>query len=96
MALIKTFTTINGSKYKVFLTKEFPKGESSDIDDGICFEPVNGEAAIYIDDRLGKDRLAEVIIHEIAHAFFWQASEERVEKFAKVVADTLKKQGFIK
>lgn len=96
MPLIKIFTTTDGANYKVFLTKDFPKSDPVEENDGVCLDPKSKKPAIFIDSDLEGFRLAEIIIHEIAHAFFWNAKEERVEEYARVVAETLRNQGLIK
>lgn len=51
--------------------------------DGICYSPDSKNPKIIIDPRLKNKRKFEVLIHEIAHAFFWDKREKEITKFAK-------------
>jgi len=50
-------------------------------------------AKILVNPHQEDDDFNEVLLHEIAHAFWWGASEEKIEHFAAITSQILKKFG---
>ena len=86
------FRTHNKTRYELFLKKP-PKCYQAE---GICYDPVEDNPRILVNPNQAERELMNTIIHEIAHAFFWDASEGNVAKFANTVARLLYKEGWNK
>ena len=86
------FRTHNKARYELFLKKP-PKCYQAE---GICYDPVEDNPKILVNPNQSEKQVMNTIIHEIAHAFFWDASEGNVAKFANTVARLLYKEGWKK
>jgi Zn-dependent peptidase ImmA (M78 family) len=86
------FRTHNKARYELFLKKP-PKRYQAE---GICYDPIEDNPKILVNPNQTEKRVMNTIIHEIAHAFFWDASEGNVAKFANTVARLLYKEGWKK
>ena len=82
----KNFAFINnqGSKYEVLWSKpnSYHYGEA----DGTCASPAEDNPKIHINPYLTKQSELNTIIHEFTHAFFWDATEQEVYKFANTLS----------
>ena len=67
--------------------------------EGFCIDPQHPQAEIVVDKRLGKRRTLNVLIEEVAHAFFYDQPEYKVRKFSselgKVIYNRFVKQNSI-
>tara|TARA_R100000808_G_C2093309_1_gene112913 strand:- start:111 stop:455 length:345 start_codon:yes stop_codon:yes gene_type:complete len=86
------FLTNKRIRYELFLKKP-PKCYKAV---GLCYDPIEENPKILVDPKLPEKELLNTIVHEVAHAFFWEASEENVTKFANTVARFLYKEGWRK
>jgi hypothetical protein len=86
--VIHAFKTHKGEPYHVILQKKIVWKKN--IVDGLC-EYDSEDCKIKICQKLVGQDLIETIIHEMAHAFFSQASETNVTRFARSVITLLKK-----
>lgn len=89
MKVIYTFKTQKGYPYKVILQKGVTLDE--DICYGICDAPRRKGASITLDSQQKKKRMAETVVHELVHAFFFDESEKCADLFAKAAVGLLKK-----
>ena len=60
------------------------------------FDPSEDDPKILVNPNQTERQLMNTIIHEMAHAFFWNKSEENVSKFANTVTRFLYAQGWRK
>ena len=81
-----------GVRYELFLKKP-PKCYQAE---GLCYDPSEDNPKILVNPKQTENELMNTIIHELAHAFFWRASEKRVTKFANTVTRFLRKEGWAK
>lgn len=86
------FRTNRGIRYELFLKKP-PKCYQAE---GLCYDPSEDCPKILVNPNQSERQLMNTIVHEITHAFFWGASEERVTKFANTVERYLYKEGWVK
>ena len=86
------FRTNKGVRYELLLKKP-PKCYKAE---GLCYDPTESNPKILVNPNQGEKELFNTIIHEVAHAFFWHASEERVTKFANTISRYLYQQGWAK
>jgi len=86
------FRTYNRKRYELFLKKP-PKCYQAV---GLCYDPIEENPKILVDPKLPEKDLLNTIVHELAHAFFWDSSEENVTKFANTVSRFLYKEGWHK
>ena len=87
------FRTYDGKvRYEVILQKP-PKAYNAV---GLCFDPSEDEPKIIVNPNQTERQLMNTMIHEFAHAFFWDASEENVTKFGNTVTRYLYSQGWRK
>lgn len=87
--VIYTFRTKKGYPYKVILQKGVTL--FGDACYGVCDKPSRKGAFIRLDEEQKKRRMAETVIHEMVHAFFFDESEECADSFAKATVDLLRK-----
>jgi len=82
-----TFSNTGGVQYEVLFRKPDKKhfGEA----DGFCTDPSEEKPKIHINPYLTKRNELNTIIHEFAHAFFWEATENQVNKFGNAVSKFL-------
>lgn len=59
---------------------------------GLCDDPESHNPQIQIQDDLDRRMTMNIIIHEVLHAFFWNAPEKKVNKFANVVTRLIQKR----
>ena len=82
------FKNYEGQHYEVKLRKPRKEVKAS----GICYPPENvGVARILVNPHQSEEDIAETIIHEISHAFFWGTSEDKIAYFAKTLSQILNK-----
>ena len=62
--------------------------------EGICYDPSEETPKIFVNPDQPDKEVLNTIIHEIAHAFFWGASEKAVTKFGNTVARCLSREGW--
>ena len=62
--------------------------------EGICYDPSEDTPKIFINPDQSDKEVLNTIVHEIAHAFFWDKSEETITKFGNTVARCLSKEGW--
>jgi hypothetical protein len=87
------FRTYNGKvRYEVLLKKP-PKTYKAV---GLCFDPTEESPKIIVNPHQTERQLMNTIIHEFAHAFFWDSSEQNVTKFGNIVTRYLYSQGWKK
>jgi len=87
------FRTYDGkTRYEVFLKKP-PKAYKAE---GLCFDPTEDSPKIMVNPNQTERQLMNTIVHEFAHAFFWNASEANVSKFGNIVTKYLYQQGWHK
>ena len=76
-----SFKNCEGAKYEVIFNKPNAKHFGEDTE-GVCHPPNETTSKIYISPYLTKQSELNTVIHEMAHAFFWESSEKTVTKFA--------------
>ena len=64
--------------------------------EGICYDPSEQEPKIFINPDQPEKEVLNTIVHEMAHAFFWNATEKTVTKFGDTVARLLYREGWRK
>ncbi len=84
------FSNSQGHKYEVIF-KRLP-ANCSYI--GLCDDPEEYKPRIIIMKTLKDKGLLNTIIHEFAHAFFWDSSEKNVTIFANKVTKLLYEMGW--
>lgn len=84
------FKNTQGHKYEVIF-KRLPSNCSYM---GLCEDPEEDSPKIVIKQNLGDKSLLNTIIHEFAHAFFWDSSEKNVGTFANKVTKLLYEMGW--
>ena len=62
--------------------------------EGICYDPSEDTPKIFINPDQSDKEVLNTIVHEIAHAFFWDKSEETITKFGNTVARCLSREGW--
>ena len=79
-----TFKNAKGIEYEIIFRKPDKKhfGEA----DGICTDPDKESPKIHINPYLTKQSELNTVIHEVAHAFFWDKTEAEVYKFANTLS----------
>lgn len=85
------FKTPKGVEYELRLRSPLKKYQA----DGLCDDPKSKNPKIYIRPDLERKRMIEVVIHELAHACFWDKTERDITKFALLVTRILKKLDLI-
>ena len=84
------FRTNKGVRYELLLRKP-PKCYQAE---GLCYDPTEDNPKILVNPNLPEKELLNTIVHEVAHAFFWNASEERIAKFGNTIARLLYQEGW--
>lgn len=84
------FENSQGHKYEVVFKKLNKKCNYM----GICDDPEEDRPKIVIDNTLSDKSLLNTIIHEFAHAFFWDSTEKNVSSFANKVTKLLYSMGW--
>ena len=79
-----TFTNNEGVRYTVLFHK--PNARHFGEADGTCADPDEKSPKIHINPYLTKQSELNTCIHEFTHAFFWEATEKEVYKFANALS----------
>lgn len=86
------FRNVNGIRYEVYFVKP-NEAYYGDIH-GLCDDPEEKNAKIYINPYLTQKSELNTIIHELAHAFFWDKTEKEITKYANATTAFLYRQGW--
>ncbi len=81
------FKNTKGVEYEVFFIKPNEKWYG-DID-GYCHDPKEKNPKIYVNPYLTKQSELNTIVHEMAHAFFWDKPEKDIFAYANAVSRML-------
>ena len=79
-----TFKNFEGQEYEIIFKK--PNSLHYGEADGTCQDPESENPKIYINPYLTKQSELNTSIHEVAHAFFWNASEAQIKKFGDTLS----------
>ena len=82
-----TFKNTKGIEYEIFFIKPNEK-YYGDVD-GYCHDPKEKNPKIYINPYLTKQSELNTIVHEMAHAFFWDKPEKDIYAYANAVSRML-------
>ena len=82
------FKNSKGVEYKVFFHKPNHKLYGSDCH-GVCSNPKDKNPKILISPYLTNQSELNTIIHEMAHAFFWDKPEKDILAYANAVSRML-------
>lgn len=82
-----TFKTDKGIKYEILFRK--PRTTAEGECDGICYNPEEKHPKILISPYLTRQTELNTIIHEMAHAFFWDEPESVTFAYANAVSRML-------
>jgi Zn-dependent peptidase ImmA (M78 family) len=82
-----TFKNSKGVEYEVFFKK--PNFKYYGNSDGYCHDPKEKDPKIYVNPYLTKQSELNTIIHEMAHAFFWDKPEKDIFAYANAVSRML-------
>ena len=88
------FRNAHGVRYEVRFRK--PNTAHFGKADGYCDDPEEDYPRIYINPHLGLKSELNTIVHELAHAFFWDKPEKEIYKYANTVTAFLYRQGWRK
>jgi len=88
------FRNSNGTRYEIRFRK--PNTAHFGKADGYCDDPEESAPRIYVNPYLTPKSELNTIIHEMAHAFFWDKPEKEIYKYANTVAAFLYRQGWRK
>ena len=83
-----TFKNTKGVEYEVIFRKP-NKNTYGEHCDGICYDPKDKDPKILISPYLSKQTELNTIIHEMAHAFFWDKKEYEIKKYADTMSRIL-------
>ena len=86
------FRNTNGVRYEVRFRK--PNAAHFGKADGYCDDPEEDYPRIYINPHLTPKSELNTIVHELAHAFFWDKPEKDIYKFANTCSRILYERGF--
>ena len=81
------FKNTKGIEYEVFFKK--PNAKWYGNVDGYCHDPKEKDPKIYVNPYLTKQSELNTIIHEMAHAFFWDKPEKDIFAYANAVSRML-------
>jgi len=79
------FKNSRGTEYKVVFRKPNSAHFGTDCD-GYCTNPNSEEPRIYINPHNSDQTILNTVIHEFAHAFFWDKPEKDVKKLADALS----------
>ncbi len=82
-----TFKNTQGVEYEIFFKK--PNSKYYQDTDGYCHDPKEKDPKIYINPYLTKQTELNTIVHEMAHAFFWDKPEKDIFAYANAVSRML-------
>ena len=83
-----TFKNSKGVEYEVIFRKPNKKIYGNGCH-GVCDDPKEEDAKILISPYLTKQSELNTIIHEMAHAFFWDKTEKEIFSYANAVSRML-------
>ena len=86
------FRNANGIRYEVYFVKP-NEAYYGDVH-GLCDDPEEKDAKIYINPYLTQKSELNTIVHEMTHAFFWDKSETDIARYADVVRNFLYQNGW--
>ena len=85
---IFSFKNTKGAEYRIIFRK--PNSASyGEACDGYCEDPKDKDPKIVISPYLTKQSELNTIVHEMAHAFFWDKPEADIFAFANSVSRML-------
>ena len=87
------FKNTNDIEYKIFFKK--PDKRWYGKADGVCQDPRDKNPNIFINPYLTNQSEMNTIIHELAHAFFWDKKEKDILKFSNTCSRILYERGFM-
>ena len=82
-----SFKNTQGVEYEIFFKK--PNSKYYQDTDGYCHDPKEKDPKIYINPYLTKQTELNTIVHEMAHAFFWDKPEKDIFAYANAVSRML-------
>ena len=82
------FKNTKGVEYEIIFRKP-NKATYGDSCDGICYDPKEKKPKILISPYLTKQSELNTIVHEMAHAFFWDKPEGDIFAYANAVSRML-------
>jgi|TARA_Y100000593_G_scaffold94271_1_gene192576 Zn-dependent peptidase ImmA (M78 family) len=85
------FKNADGVEYEIIFRK--PDKRTNAGVHGLCYHPDDKKPRIYINPYLTNQSELNTIIHEIAHAFFWNKTEKEIAKFANTCSRFLYNKG---
>ena len=74
------FKNSQGVGYEIIFRKPDKRHFGKDCD-GICTDPSNKRPKIHINPHRTDQTQLNTLIHEVAHAFFWDKSETDITRF---------------
>jgi Zn-dependent peptidase ImmA (M78 family) len=80
-----TFKTSQGKEVEVIFRKPQKNFYGKNCD-GYCIDPDVKSPKIYINPHRTDQTQLNTILHEFAHAFFWDAPEHKVKKFGDTLS----------
>lgn len=83
-----TFKNTKGVEYEIIFRKPNKNAYGEDCD-GVCFDPNEKNPKILISPYLTKQSELNTVIHEMAHAFFWDKPESDIFAYANAVSRML-------
>jgi hypothetical protein len=86
------FRNVDGIRYEVYFVK--PNSAYYGDVHGLCDDPEEKNAKIYINPYLTQKSELNTIVHEMTHAFFWDKTEKEVYAFANAATAILYRQGW--
>ena len=86
------FKNLDDIEYKVLFRK--PDSRWYGKADGVCQAPDEKNPNIFINPYLTDQSELNTIIHEIAHAYFWDKTEKDIFKFSNTCSRILYERGF--
>ena len=82
------FKNAQGVEYEVIFRKPDQRYYGKDCD-GFCMPPEKQNPKIYINPHRTDQTQLNAIIHEVAHAFFWDKKEYEIKKYADTISRIL-------
>ena len=82
------FKNSQGVGYEIIFRKPDERHFGKDCD-GICTDPSNKCPKIHINPHRTDQTQLNTLIHEVAHAFFWDKSEKEVRAYADTMSRLL-------
>jgi len=82
------FKNSQGVGYEIIFRKPDKRHFGKDCD-GICADPSNASPKIHINPHRTDQTQLNTLIHEVAHAFFWDKSEKDIRAYADTMSRLL-------